>query len=196
MTVDLQAQVLARFVTINGDHAMTPADDKYVNSHFVPLTDLPVDADQIRADMLASRLPMPSYVRSDGVEMVPADLLALAERAGGVHELPAWFSAQGWPDAATAEEKWQSYLSGRYVCLRLVTPTSMQRKGELMAAIGDATGNPLPDSPEWRSTLHALVDELDALELPFTAYDRLRFGGPVSRDTHVDSIRAAYPRSL
>jgi len=196
MTVDLQAQVLARFVAINGDHPMTPADDKYVNSQFVPLTDLPVDADQIRADMLASRLPMPSYVRSDGVEMVPADLLALAERAGGVHDLPEWFRAQGWPDAATAEDEWRGYLSGRYVCLKSVTPTTMQRKDSLMTAIGDAKRDPRPDSPEWRSTLHALVDELDALEPTFTAYDRLRFGGPVSRDTHIDDVRAAYPRSL
>ncbi|MFC4090091.1 MULTISPECIES: DUF6058 family natural product biosynthesis protein [Micromonospora] len=42
--------------------------------------------------------------------------------------------------------------------------------------------------------LHALVDELDALEPAFTGYDRLRFGGPTSRDSCVDAVRARYPR--
>ncbi|MFJ2932653.1 DUF6058 family natural product biosynthesis protein [Streptomyces sp. NPDC087219] len=49
-------------------------------------------------------------------------------------------------------------------------------------------------SPEWRAALHARVDELDALEPAFTAYDRLRFGGPTSRDTCVDAPRALFPR--
>ncbi|MFE6855962.1 hypothetical protein ACFVDH_34860, partial [Streptomyces sp. NPDC057674] len=35
---------------------------------------------------------------------------------------------------------------------------------------------------------------LDALEPAFTAYDRLRFGGPTSRDTCVDAPRALFPR--
>ncbi|MFD1048199.1 DUF6058 family natural product biosynthesis protein, partial [Kibdelosporangium lantanae] len=83
-------------------------------------------------------------------------------------------------------------LSGQYVCLRSVTPTTMRRKDALMTAIDDAVRDPRPDDRSWLSRLHALVDELDALEPPFTAYDRLRFGGPVSRDTHVDQVRAAY----
>ncbi|MFJ5137734.1 DUF6058 family natural product biosynthesis protein [Streptomyces sp. NPDC088707] len=49
-------------------------------------------------------------------------------------------------------------------------------------------------SPEWRAALHARVDELDALEPAFTAYDRLRFGGPTSRDVCVDAPRALVPR--
>ncbi len=39
--------------------------------------------------------------------------------------------------------------------------------------------------------IKALVDELDELEPEFTAYDRLRFDGPVSRDTYINSFRAA-----
>jgi hypothetical protein len=31
------------------------------------------------------------------------------------------------------------------------------------------------------------------VELPFTAYDRLRFGGPTSRDTLIDAVRTRYP---
>ena len=54
MTDDLHARVLARFVTVNGDHPMTAADDAYVNTYFVPLTTLPVDADEI--DSLTAHL--------------------------------------------------------------------------------------------------------------------------------------------
>jgi hypothetical protein len=42
--------------------------------------------------------------------------------------------------------------------------------------------------------LQVLVDELDALEPKFTAYDRLRFGGPTSRDTCIDAIPAQLQR--
>jgi hypothetical protein len=34
------------------------------------------------------------------------------------------------------------------------------------------------------------------LEPPFAAYDRLRFGGPVSRDTCIDAIRERFPRPM
>jgi hypothetical protein len=47
----------------------------------------------------------------------------------------------------------------------------------------------------WLAELHALVDELDALEPPFAPYDRLRFGGPISRDTLIDDVRARFPRT-
>jgi hypothetical protein len=33
------------------------------------------------------------------------------------------------------------------------------------------------------------VDELDALERPFCAFDREYFGRPVSRDTYIDGVR-------
>ncbi|MFF8929785.1 DUF6058 family natural product biosynthesis protein [Streptomyces longwoodensis] len=42
--------------------------------------------------------------------------------------------------------------------------------------------------------LHTLADELDTLEPAFTPYDRLRFGGPTSRDTCIDAVRARFPR--
>jgi hypothetical protein len=41
---------------------------------------------------------------------------------------------------------------------------------------------------------HLLVGRLDAIEPPFTGYDRLWFGGPVSRDTCIDAVREKYPR--
>ena len=90
--------------------------------------------------------------------------------------------------------EWDDYLSGRYVCLRSVTPENMRRKNELVEAISRELAAPVVDSEEWLERLHLLVDELAELEPPFAPYDRLRFGGPVSRDTLIDDVRRQYPR--
>ena len=195
---DLAAAVAARFRTVNGDHPMTRADDEYVDRTFVPLaavcqgrTETP---DDVRAAMLADRLPIPGYLRSDGMEMVHADYFRLADEAGGVAALPAWFLAQ-WTDQEHAAEEWRSYLDGLYVCLYTVTPTHMQRKDWLSDRIQERIDQPQSGSTEWCTQLHELVDELDALTTEFTAYDRLRFGGPVSRDRLIDDVRANHPRT-
>ena len=62
-----------------------------------------------------------------------------------------------------AIREWDDYLSGRYVCLRSVTPANMQRKNELCAAIAAELDDPVPDDDAWLERTHALVDELDAL---------------------------------
>lgn len=177
-----RAAVRQRFLEINGVHPMTAEDDAYVTKQFRVLDELCAeygrDADDVRTLMLAGKLPMPGYLRSDGAEMVPADLFALADRAG-IDNLRQWFVAQ-WADAAEGNDEWEAYLSGQYVCLHSVTPATIRRKGELVAAI-DATADPVQ--------LKSLVDELDALEPEFTGYDRLRFDGPVSRDTHIAAYR-------
>lgn len=110
---------------------------------------------------------------------MPADLFALADRVG-LGELREWFVGQ-WQDVADGKDEWEAYLSGQYVCLHSVTPATIQRKDHLIKAI-DAG----PDPAE----LKLLVDELDELEPLFTGYDRLRFDGPVSRDTHITALRA------
>ncbi|MBQ0974883.1 hypothetical protein KBZ00_27700 [Streptomyces sp. RK31] len=190
---DLKQQLAQRFREVNGDHPMTDADDAYVSAQFVVLEELCAvrgrEADEVRRLMLDGRLPLPGYLRSDGAEMVPADLFALADEAGGVDLLEAWFTAH-WADPVAGKAEWDAYLSGQYVCLHSVTPATIRRKDELTAAIGAAIDD--PDAPA--AHLHALVDELDALEPAFTAYDRLRFGGPTSRDTCIDAIRARFPR--
>ncbi|MCM2513130.1 DUF6058 family natural product biosynthesis protein [Streptomyces griseoincarnatus] len=190
---DLKQQLAQRFREVNGDHPMTDADDAYVSAQFVVLEELCAaqgrDADAVRRLMLDGRLPLPGYLRSDGAEMVPADLFALADEAGGVDLLEAWFTAH-WADPVAGKAEWDAYLSGQYVCLHSVTPATIRRKDELTAAIDAAIDD--PDAPA--AHLHALVDELDALEPAFTAYDRLRFGGPTSRDTCIDAIRARFPR--
>ncbi|MFI8962817.1 DUF6058 family natural product biosynthesis protein [Streptomyces sp. NPDC053493] len=191
------AEVARRFREVNGDHPMTAEDDAYVSAQFTPLERLCAalgrDADDARRQMLDGLLPLPGYLRSDGAEMVPADLFDLAAAAGGPDRLRAWFTAH-WDDPAEGAAEWEAYLSGQYVCLHHVSPATIRRKAELTAAITDALSDPRPQAPAWSAALHALVDELDALAPDFAPYDRLRFGGPTSRDTCIDAVRARHPR--
>jgi Family of unknown function (DUF6058) len=197
MVTSLADAVRARFLAVNGEHPMTPEDDAYVSDWYVTIEELARrtqrDPEELRALMLANRLPLPSYIRTDGAQMVPADLLALLESVDDPDELPGWF-ARHWEDPSEATEEWDAYLSGGYVCLRHVSPATIQRKGALVAAISARVADPAPEDEAWLEELHALVDELDAIEPPFAPYDRLRFGGPVSRDTCIDDVRRAYPR--
>lgn len=190
-------EVARRFREVNGAHPMTAEDDAYVSAQFVPLPELCAalgrDADEARRLMLDGLLPLPGYLRSDGAEMVPRDLFAPTEEAGGPELLRAWFTAH-WEDAAEGAAEWDAYLSGQYVCLHRVTPATIRRKGELTAAITAAVDAPAPHSARWSAALHALVDELDGLEPDFAPYDRLRFGGPTSRDVCVDAVRERFPR--
>ncbi|MFJ3551067.1 DUF6058 family natural product biosynthesis protein [Streptomyces sp. NPDC090114] len=193
---DLKQQLAERFREVNGDHPMTDADDVYVSTQFVAQELCAVhgrDAEAVRHLMLGQHLPLPGCLRSDGAEMVPADLFALADEAGGVEQLETWFTAH-WADPATGKAEWNAYLSGQYVCLHSVTPATIQRKECLTATISAAANEPDAGSAQWSEQLHTLADELDTLEPAFTAYDRLRFGGPTSRDTCIEGIRARFPR--
>lgn len=195
-SLELESAVEVRFRAVNGDHEMTDDDDSYVSRWFVSVEEAAADAglapDELRRLMLANRLPLPSYIRSDGRQMVNRDLLELSRRAGGFERLPAWFGAQ-FDDPGKAVEEWEGYLAGHFVCLREVTPENMTRKDELVEAIEAAITAPRPDSSDWLASLHRLVDELDALEPPFARYDRLRFGGPVSRDRLIEAVRESFP---
>lgn len=194
---DLKQQLAERFREVNGDHPMTDADDLYVSAQFLALEELCAvhgrDIDVARRLMLGQLLPLPGYLRSDGAEMVPADLFALADEAGGIELLEAWFTAH-WADPLTGQAEWDAYLSGQYVCLDSVNPSAIQRKDRLTTAISKAESEPDAGTVQWCERLHQLVDELDALAPAFTAYDRLRFGGPTSRDTFIDATRARFSR--
>ena len=193
----LHDAVAARFYAVNGDHPMTQEDDSYASQWYIELEALAetagIAASQIRRLMLANRLPLPSYIRSDGKQMVARDLLELPRRAGGYEQLPEWFGQQ-FESARDAIREWDGYLRGQYVCLRDVLPETIQRKDKLVKAITKAIATPEPQNEEWLASLHRLVDELDDLEPPFTAYDRLRFAGPISRDTCINAVRARFPR--
>jgi hypothetical protein len=184
---------------------LSDADVEYIRSGFVELDELcrrtsrdPADA---RAEIAAGRLPRASYVLDDGTEMVPADYFALADEAGGPDALRAHFleryerAAAADPSGADdPDEEWQAYLSGEYgVCLNQVTPEGIVRKGALIARIQGLLDEARPDDTGWANGLRAAVDELDALERQFAAYDRIRFGAPSSRDRLITATRDAYP---
>lgn len=190
----LVAAVRDRFVAVNGDHPMTDEDDAYVREHFVEAT--PAAMEQ----MLAGRLPLPSYVLSDGTSMVPAAHGELAEVAGGIDRLHDWFVAFWEGEPAVGEQEWAAYLSGQYVCLKEVSPVRIRQKTERVAEASEAI-EILRDDPHdaiGRGLLGQAVDGvlavpgLDSLLLPMTAYDRLRFGGPTSRERWVDAPRAEH----
>ena len=182
---ELNASVIERFVNINGDHPMTPADDAYVTEHYATLDEVtagrPETADELRRHMLDGRLPMASYIRSDGAEMVHRDYLELPDKHG-LDALPELFGAE-----------YASYIKGQYVCLKSVTPDNMRRKSHLVTHIEALVADAQPDDAAWCADLRSSVDELDSLEPPFTAYDRLRFEGPVSRDRCIDAVRRDFP---
>jgi hypothetical protein len=194
---ELCRAVATRFYAVNGTHPMTAEDDAYASEWYVELEALAemadIPASELRRLMLADRLPLPSYIRSDGAQMVARDLLELPRRAGGYEHLPEWFGQQ-FQSGRDAIREWDGYLRGHYVCLRDVLPETIRRKDELVKAITATLAKPEPENDDWLEALHRLVDELDELEPPFTAYDRLRFGGPISRDTCINAVRARFPR--
>ena len=184
---------------------LSDADVGYIRSGFVELDELcrhtARDPSAVRAEIEAHRLPRPSCVLDDGTGMVPPDYFALVDEADGGDRLRERFieryerAVAAEPDVpAAAEEEWDAYLSGEYgVCLKQVTPESIVRKAALITRIEALLAKPDPADSDWAGRLRAAVDELDALERPFAAFDRIRFGGPSSRDRLITGTRRADP---
>jgi lipoyl(octanoyl) transferase len=185
---------------------LAAADIAYAREAFVPLADLcerrGEDPARVDAEIEAGRLPRPSYVLGDGTELVPEEYFALSDEAGGLQAVGAAFAARYEAAAArervplpSAEDEWQEYLSGLYgVCLKHVSPETIVRKSALVLELEALLEDPKPDDELWARELRTGVDELDALERPFAPdYDRLRFGGPSSRDRLITAPRERYP---
>ncbi len=163
---------------------LTDADIRYVREQFAPLERVCAsagrDPDEIRRAIADRRLPAPPYVLPDGTEMLPADYF----------ELPA---PDEWP-AELAEDR-EAYLDGTYfVCLRRATPENIARKDELVDLLRASLAEPRHDDEEWLRSLRANVDELDALERPFSPdYDRgPRWDVPPTRDELIEEPRRLY----
>ncbi len=184
-------KVQQRYRELNGDHPMTADDDAYVRSWCVETSGgAGLSRDEVLGLMAEGRLPLPSYLLSDGTPMVHPDFLDPVAAAGSVESLHDWFVRQ-WPveGQAEAEEEWSDgYLSGQYVCLWSVTPDNIRAKTAAIESIKSAV-DALQAGTGTREELAAAVDRLDALEPPFTAYDLLRFGGPTSRQVWIDDVR-------
>ena len=175
---------------------LTAADVAYVRANFVPLADLAAGRDEDVADLIArGLLPRPTYVLPDGTEMVPPDYFALADEAGGAERLRAEFARRCEALGLDAAEEWEAYLTGVYgVCLREVTPENIAAKDALVASITALLDDPRPDDPQWRDSLRADVDALDALEREFAPdYDRgPRFPLPPTRDRLIRAARERF----
>jgi hypothetical protein len=176
--------------------AQLPADASedisYVKGAFLPMPD--------SAQELVERgiLPLATYVLPDGTPMVPSDHAALLDDAGGEPEAVAtrfrerYVAAGG--DPADAEAEHNAWLSGEYgACLYATSPEAIVAKSALMTAIGALLAAAAPTELSWRAALRGAVDALDALERPFAAWDRERFGGPSSRDRLITGTHERFP---
>lgn len=165
---------------------LTDRDLDYVRGEFVPLDDLcrtaGRDLDEVRRLISTRALPAPPY---PGVEAVPGDYFDLPDAAG--------FTAVY--DGDDRDENLSAYLDGTYfVCLRHASPANIVRKGMLVDELRGLLAEPRPDDTAWAARLRSAVDELDALERPFSPdYDRTRFGRPPTRDELVAGPRQRWP---
>lgn len=183
-------------MTLYPSNARLPddADDDiaYVRANFRPMDDALTDLVQ------GGALPQATYALPDGTPMVPvghADLLDAADHDPAMIEQvfkQRYIAAGG--DAAAASEEHQAWLGGGYgACLKRVTPEMIRAKDGLMAAIEALLASPRPDDPVWRTSLRCAVDALDAIEMPFAAHDRVRFGAPSSRDRLITATHERFP---
>ena len=187
--------------------ALSDADVAYVTRSYAGLAaicdgrrETPAE---VRRLMAEGRLPRPTYLLSDGAEMVPRDYFDLADAAGGVGALPGWFADQLRRELAARDmdaspervaREWTDYLNGEYgVCLRRVSPENIAEKARLMESVEQAIARPRPDDEAWRAALRRDVDLLDAMVREFADWDRVRFGGPISRDRLITAVRARFP---
>lgn len=171
---------------------MSALDDAYVRSHFVGISGSGgVTTDQVVQHMLDGALPLPSYLLSDGTPMVPADLLAPLAWTGGVDGLYDWFVSWWEDDPATGDIEWGAYLSGQYVCLRVVSPDTIRQKTRMIdqAKVALQVLEEDRHDPVGRGLLGEAITQLERLYLPMCDYDRLRFGGRLTREVWVDDVR-------
>jgi hypothetical protein len=177
----------------------TESDIRYVIAEYRTLGELchgrAESVAEVNRLIEAGRLPRPAYVLPSGEARFPPDYFALLDAAGSVEELPAHFRARylAVGSASDAEDDWAGYLSGEFgVCLRQVTPEAIAAKNRLLGTIERLVAEPARDDPGWQARLRDAVNELDALERPFTDHDRQRWGD-TSRDRCVTRVRARFP---
>lgn len=63
------------------------------------------------------------------------------------------------------------------------------------ARTADSGRAPIPDSEEWRERLRTAVRALDAIERPFTDFDRARWDY-TSRERYITAIEKRYPEVM
>ena len=185
----------------------TPADVRYIESHFAPLDVLcrsyGRDPERVAAQIAARIAPRPSYALPDGRRMLPYTFFDLPDAAQGAAGLQRLFTERYKAAAREyclplpgerVQEAFEAYLGGVYgVCLRVPSPEGVARKEWLMGSIEAQLERAQPASSDWCEQLRLYVDTLDRLEMPFCDYDRRFFGRPLSRDRLITDVRRAYP---
>jgi predicted DNA-binding transcriptional regulator AlpA len=175
----------------------------------------------LRARQSERLFPRPTYVTDDDEGWYPPTLIPLLRRsarrrldlralflpefvdalsrlAGKEDRLRARIvrdvsTRHGTPEEV-ARAYWEGFLTGEYgACLRAPWVPAMIQKERLMQRIDSLTHRPARGSPRWRQELREAVVALDGLEMPFAESDRVRFGGPVTRDRYITQVRARYP---
>jgi hypothetical protein len=181
-----------------------------------------MDPHEIRAMAASGSFPQPTYVLEDGSEWYPpiysktmkqaiqsgksfADTFRVQIERGLRNLLKSDKEAYGivagkeglkeGSIGELVERIWTDFRGGGYgACLKSPVCGSIIKKDLLMSSIESLISSPRPDELEWRRSLRKNVDALDSLELPFADIDRVRFGGPVSRDRLVTAVRQSYPQ--
>ena len=192
------------------DPRFTEADLRLIEADFKTLPDLclgrPSDAAAIDELIDAGLMPQPAYTLPDGRRMFPADYFQLHDEAGNPDRLHDRFVERFQRAARTAglafsdewnpESEWTDYIDGTYwVCLRDARPEVMIEKERQIRTISQLMRSPEPETEEWRERLRLAVDALDAIERPFTDFDRARWDY-TSRERYITSIRARYPEAF
>jgi hypothetical protein len=157
--------------------------------------------------------PEPTYSTDDGKEWYPPYLVILIRRslnngsspreeflkdAKKVLNKPSYVYRFGNVEVTglhedDAQKMWMDFKSGLYgACLRKPEPESILEKGALIKTIKELISNPDPAGTEWRSALRETVNRLDNIEAQFTDYDRIRFGGTVSRDIFITNVKKQF----
>lgn len=201
----MRVEARVRYVAVM--HPFQEEDLHYIRGAFIDLDVLCQRTGRAPARVFAwiahRRLPSPVYALPDGTAWVWPGYFDLLDEAGAPEALRALFDRRyraeaerhgETPTDAQVESNWQGYLDGGFgACLREVTPETVFRKERWVRVLTAQLSAPAPEDPRWAEALREGVAALDALERPFAPYDRLRFGGPVSRDRLIVAPRARYP---
>jgi DNA-binding transcriptional MerR regulator len=179
-----------------------------------------VSPSEIRDWQQRSLFPAPTYVTADGVEWYSPRYSFVVRRARSrridfrtlfLEEFRAALAQlrEDEPESyrkiiqgATGEQRtdhgtacryWEEFLSGKYgACLRVPWVACIIRKEYLINRIDSLLRRPKPANHEWARQLRRVVDSLDRLELPFAEWDRIRFGGKVTRDIYIADVRKRF----
>lgn len=158
------------------------------------------DLTYVRANFLAiervlEAFPAPCYYDESGTAYVPRDyLLQETDRERFERRATTEIERLGATyDAAWIADAWDAYRNGLYnICLQDGSPENIVRKNWLVDRIESLLHAPIPEQRSWVNELRKHVDELDALERHFCDFDRTYFGGSVSRDRCITSVRERF----